>query len=82
MPATGWVLDEPQDLPTPARLVQYEIFYRVLTGPLGPCLRTIAKTDSKTHRIARAIEWLHQRYDQPLRVNELAAVARMSKGDE
>ncbi|WP_235333938.1 AraC family transcriptional regulator [Aquabacterium sp. NJ1] len=72
------LLDEPQDVPVLAPLLQREVFYRVLTGPLGPRLRALAQSDSQTRRIARAIELLRQRYDQPLRVDELAAVAHMS----
>ncbi|TAK97239.1 MAG: AraC family transcriptional regulator [Aquabacterium sp.] len=72
------LLDEPQDVPVLAPLLQREVFYRVLTGPLGPRLRALAQSDSQTRRIARAIELLRQRYDQPLRVEELAAVAHMS----
>lgn len=72
------LLDEPQDVPVLAPLLQRELFYRVLTGPLGPRLRALAQSDSQTRRIARAIELLRQRYDQPLRVDELAAVAHMS----
>jgi len=72
------LLDEPQDVPVLAPLLHREVFYRVLTGPLGPRLRALAQSDSQTRRIARAIELLRQRYDQPLRVDELAAVAHMS----
>lgn len=72
------LLDEPQDVPVLAPLLQREVFYRVLTGPLGPRLWALAQSDSQTRRIARAIELLRQRYDQPLRVDELAAVAHMS----
>ncbi|MGE5450472.1 MAG: AraC family transcriptional regulator N-terminal domain-containing protein [Acidobacteriota bacterium] len=72
------LLDAPQDVPVLAPLLQREVFYRVLTGPLGPRLRALAQADSQTRRIARAIELLRQRYDEPLRVDELAAVAHMS----
>jgi AraC-like DNA-binding protein len=72
------LLDAPQDVPVLAPLLQRELFYRVLTGPLGPRLRALAQADSQTRRIARAIELLRQRYDQPLRVDELAAAAHMS----
>jgi Bacterial regulatory helix-turn-helix proteins, AraC family len=32
----------------------------------------------QTHRIARAIDWLKSNFAQPLHVDELAALARMS----
>jgi len=72
------LLDAPHDVPVLAPLLQRELFYRVLTGPLGPRLRALAQADSQARRIGRAIELLRQRYDQPLRVDELAAAAHMS----
>lgn len=72
------LLDEPQDIPVMAPLLKREMFYRVLTGPLGSRLRDLAQTDSHSRRIARAIELLQQRFDQPLRVDELAEAAHMS----
>jgi len=72
------LLDTPQHVPVLAPLLQREVFYRVLTGALGPHLRALAAADSHAQRIARAIDLLKQRYDQPLRVAELAAAAHMS----
>lgn len=72
------LLDAPQDVPVLAPLVRREIFYRVLTGPLGPRLRALATGDNMALRVARAIELLKQRFDQPLRVEELAQAAHMS----
>ncbi len=72
------LLDAPHDIPVLAPLLKREVFYRVLTGPLGSRLRALAQADSHSHRIARAIELLRQRYDQPLRVQELADAAHMS----
>jgi AraC-like DNA-binding protein len=62
-----------------APLVQREIFYRLLTGPLGPRLRALAAADGASHRIARAIEQLKQHYTEPLRIDDLAATAHMSR---
>lgn len=72
------LLDNPQDLKTLAPLVQREIFYRVLTGPLGPKLRTLAHTDGVTRRVARVVEQLSRRFAEPLRIEELAEIAHMS----
>ena len=72
------LLDAPQDVAVLAPLLQREIFYRVLTGPLGPRLRHLASADSHARRIAQAIDLLRQRWDQPLRVDELARAAHMS----
>ncbi|MBI3349797.1 MAG: AraC family transcriptional regulator [Burkholderiales bacterium] len=72
------LLDSPQDLRTLAPLLQREILYRVLTGPLGPRLRTLVHTDGVTRRVARVIERLTQRFAEPLRIAELAELAHMS----
>ncbi|PZP32891.1 MAG: AraC family transcriptional regulator CmrA [Roseateles depolymerans] len=72
------LLDTPDDQRVLAPLLQREIFYRVLTGPLGPRLRSLAQSDSATRRVARAVEQLTQRYAEPLSVDELAAAAHMS----
>lgn len=72
------LLKTPQDAPVLAPLVLREIFYRVLTGELGPRLRTLSVADSHAQRIARAIDLLKQRYAEPLRVEDVAQVAAMS----
>jgi len=72
------LLDHPQDLKTLAPLVQREILYRVLTGPLGPRLRALTQTDGPTRRLGRVIEQLTQRFAEPLRIDELAELAHMS----
>jgi AraC-like DNA-binding protein len=72
------LLDEPEDIPIIASLVQREIYYRLLVGDQGGRLRQIVETGSQSHQIARAIDWLKENFTQPLRVEELAAYARMS----
>jgi AraC-like DNA-binding protein len=72
------LLRTPQDLPVLAPLALREIHYRVLTGDLGPRLRELALADSHSQRIARAVELLKRRYDQPVRIEEVADAAHMS----
>lgn len=72
------LLHSPQDLKTLAPLVQREIFYRVLTGPLGPRLRALAQGDGMARRLNRVIEQLTRRFAEPLSIAELAALAHMS----
>ena len=72
------LLDHPQDLRTLAPLVQREILYRVLAGPLGPRLRALAHTDGVTRRMGRVIEQLTRRFAEPLRIEDLAELAHMS----
>jgi len=72
------LLDNPQDLKALAPLVQREILYRVLSGPLGPRLRTLARGDGVARRLNRVIEQLTRRFAEPLSIDELAALAHMS----
>jgi AraC-like DNA-binding protein len=72
------LLDEPEDIPVLAPLIQREILYRLLMGDQGPRLRQIGATGSQSQQIARAIDWLKGNFKQPLRVDDLAAHARMS----
>ncbi|CAM3942046.1 AraC family transcriptional regulator [Roseateles saccharophilus] len=72
------LLDQPQDLQALAPLVQREIFYRVLTGPLGPRLRVLAQGDGVARRLNRVIEQLTRRFAEPLSIDELAGLAHMS----
>jgi AraC-like DNA-binding protein len=72
------LLDEPDDIPVLAPLIQREIVYRLLVSPLGSRLCQIASVGSQSHRIARAIDWLKTHANEPLRVEELAASVQMS----
>lgn len=72
------LLDEPEDIPILAPLIQREILYRLLVGDQGPRLRQIGAAGSQSQQIARAIDWLKDNFTRPLRVDDLAAHARMS----
>jgi AraC-like DNA-binding protein len=71
------LLDAPQDIPVLGSLIQREIVYRLLRSPQGRHLRAIATLGEQSHRTARAVEWLRSNYAKPLRVEELATLARM-----
>lgn len=72
------LLRTPCDIPVLAPLLRREIFYRVLTGTLGPQLRALAVADSHAQRIARAIDLLKRRFVEPLRMDEVARTVAMS----
>jgi AraC-like DNA-binding protein len=72
------LLDEPDDIPVLAPLIQREILYRLLVSNQGSRLWQIASVGSQSHRIARAIDWLKTHAAEPLRVDELAASVQMS----
>ena len=71
------LLDSTQDIPFLATLIQREIVYRLLRSPQGRHLRAIATLGEQSHRTAKAVEWLRMNYAKPLRVEELATMARM-----
>jgi len=71
------LLDSPEDIPFLSHLIQREIIYRILRAPQGTRLRAIATTGDLGNRTARAIAWLKANYAKPLRIQELAEVARM-----
>lgn len=73
------LLDAPEDIPFLRSLIQREIVYRLLRGPQGSRLRAIAMLGGQSHRTAKAIAWLRANYVKPLRVQELAEVARMGR---
>jgi AraC-like DNA-binding protein len=71
------LLDTPRDLPFLSRLIEREIVYRLLRSSQGWHLRAIATLGEQTHRTAKAVSWLRMNYARPLRIEELAALARM-----
>ena len=71
------LLDTPEDVPFLSGLIQREIIYRLLRGPQGARLRSIVTLGDQSHRTAKAIAWLRANYTKPLRLEELADVARM-----
>ena len=71
------LLDAPRDIPFLSSLLQREIIYRLLCSPQGKHLRDIATLGEQSHRTAKVVEWLRVNYARPLRVDELASMARM-----
>ena len=71
------LVDAPQDIPILSNLIQREIIYRLLRSPQGKHLRAIATLGEQSHRTAKAVEWLRMNYAKPLRVEDLATMARM-----
>ncbi len=72
------LLDTPRDIEMLAPLFVREILYRLLRGPQGHLLHDLAMTDSQTHRVTRAIEWLNRNYDKSLRIEDLAREVNLS----
>ena len=72
------LLENEQDIPILAPLIQREVIYRLLVGDQGERLRQIASAGSQSQQIARAIEWIKSNFAKPLRIENLAEQARMS----
>ena len=72
------LLDEEQDIPILAPIIQKEIVYLLLVGEQGARLRQIAAAGSQSQQMARAIAWLRNNFTQQLRIDDLASQARMS----
>lgn len=71
-------LDSAGDRAVLAPGILREIVYRLLNGPFGAIVAELGMDGSRTQRIARAIAHLKNRFAEPLRVEELARLARMS----
>jgi AraC-like DNA-binding protein len=71
------LLDRPEDIGVMAGLIQREIVYRVLMGEEGERMRAIATAGEQSQRTAKAVSWLKENYNKPLRVEELAQMAGM-----
>jgi AraC-like DNA-binding protein len=71
------LLNSPQDIPFLSGLIQREILYRILRGPEGVRLRSVATLGDQSHRTAKAIAWIAANYSKTLRVEELAELSSM-----
>lgn len=72
------LLDQPDDIPVLAPLIQQEIIYRLLTGEQGKRLQQVSMVGSHSHQIARAIDWLKENYAKSFKIDDLAALSGMS----
>lgn len=73
------LLDQPADIPVLYPLLKREILYRLLLGDLGSQLRDFMLLDSQAHRISKVIEILRKKYNEPLRIKDLADQVHLSE---
>lgn len=71
-------LQNPMESHILGRQIVREIIFRVLTGPQGWSLRAMMEINGSYTQIGRALQIIHQRYDQELDVETLARAANMS----
>ena len=72
------LIDRPREYRVLAPLIVREIVFRLLSGPQCSRLRHLATFGGQTHRMVRAVERLRDRFDKPLRVEEVARELGMS----
>jgi AraC-like DNA-binding protein len=72
------LLDHPSDQRVLAPMVEREIIWRLLDGPLSETVRQIGLRDSSLTRISGVVGWIREHYDLPLRVEDLARRCDMS----
>ncbi len=72
------LLDRPADRAVLAPMLEREILWRLVTGPLGESVRQIGLADSSLTHVSRAVRWISEHYDRPFRVEELARSCGMS----
>jgi AraC-like DNA-binding protein len=72
------LLDNPRDRDVLAPMVEREILWRLMHGPLGESVRQAGLADSSLTHVSRAVRWIREHYDTPFRVEELAGSCGMS----
>jgi AraC-like DNA-binding protein len=73
------LIQTPQDVPFFGKLLQREIIYRLLQGPQGDRLRSVATLADQSYRTAKAVTWLRDNFKKTLNVDELASMTGMSR---
>lgn len=72
------LMDRPNEAAVLGPMIEREILFRVLQGPLGPMLREIARPDGRLAQVRRATQWIGEHYTEPFRVEPLATMTDMS----
>lgn len=67
---------QPDDAALLAPLVIDEIVLRLLRGPFGARLAQLGRVESA--RVGKVVAWIRAHFDQPIRIDDLAALAHMS----
>jgi AraC-like DNA-binding protein len=72
------LLDHPRDVAVLATGIEREIIWRLINGPKGALIRTIGTADPRLSEISHTLQWIHSHLHETLRVETLAANAKMS----
>jgi AraC-like DNA-binding protein len=66
------LLDRPGDRDVLAPMIEREILWRLVTGPLGATVREIGSSDSGLTLVSRAVRWISDHHAESFRVDDLA----------
>lgn len=72
------LLDRPEDQGVLAPLIEREILWRLLNGPLGETVRQIGISHSSLTHVSQAVNWISTHYAETFRVEDLAKSCGMS----
>ena len=72
------LMDYPREATVLGPMIEREILFRALQGPLGGMLRDVARPDGRMAQIRRTTQWIREHYTEPFRVEPLAVMADMS----
>jgi AraC-like DNA-binding protein len=72
------LLDRPADRDVLAPMIEREILWRLMTGPLGTSVRQIGLADSSLTHVSQAVRWISEHFARPFRVEDLARSCGMS----
>jgi AraC-like DNA-binding protein len=72
------LLDCPEDRGILAPMIEREVLWRLINGRAGETVHQIGLADSSLTHISRAVRWITDHYNKPLRVEDLARSCGMS----
>jgi AraC-like DNA-binding protein len=72
------VMAQPAEAELLAPLIIDEILIRLLRSPMGSRVAQIGHSESNLQRVSKAVSWLRSNFDQPIDVDDLAALVNMS----
>jgi AraC-like DNA-binding protein len=72
------LLDRPRDAAFLGQAQKREIIYRLLTGRSGHLFQRNVMFDRKALGVGKAIHWLKEHFDKPLKIEDLAKRSHMS----
>ena len=72
------LMAQPAEAELLAPLIVDEILIRLLRSPMGSRVAQIGHSESNLQRVAKAVSWLRSNFDQPVDVDDLAALVNMS----